>query len=579
MRPDLVGTTQPRPAGGRLPAGRGWVAVLVVGYLAQVGWRVFLSWPIVGPIAHVDEDGYLLGARVLAGGPHVTLPAWSIMRPIGYPLVLTPAYLLAQQPAHVYQIVHVINALLMATVFPLGYVLARKLFHLGRGWAAGVAFVAAALPSMVFFSQFALTEALLPELMLALLLLVYGVFASRQPVLCAVAAGALAGYAANTHVRGLVMLVVVTAVVGLGGWQRWLHRRVVLGYAASVAAVFGAGFLANHWLEGQLFPTGAYSANGRVFDRLTTIKGLGRVACDGAGQIWHLCTSTYGLAALGLAAAVAALIRREYTRPTRIVLGAALAMTVGVALATAAGTPNEGRVNNHVYGRYVAIFAGFWAIVGIAALLRSGWRRASWLVAGGIAITGLSLAAVLVYAGRRMAGETYVDFDAPELSFLSGDYDSLHIYRMTWFAIGFMVLFGVTLTGGRRRAIYALAATLALNLAAMVVITERISRAWVDNQYNSAIPQLVRNAGVRPGDSVSESSTVGWWVNVRHQHEVYWAAVPRFDSQGPPAGAPDFVVSGIGKPTDWDGTRYGYRLVLTYNEGANGIWAVWRRAS
>ena len=41
-----------------------------------------------------------------------------------------------------------------------------------------------------------------------------------------------------------------------------------------------------------------------------------------------------------------------------------------------------------------------------------------------------------------------------------------------------------------------------------------------------------------------------------------------------------YVVAGTdsGKPTDWDGTKYGYSLVLTYHEGNNGNWAVWRRS-
>jgi hypothetical protein len=100
-----VMATQPA-TDGRQRAGRGWLLLLLSGYLLQVGWRVYLSWPITGPIAHADEDGYMFGARVLAGGADATLPSWSIMRPIGYPLVLTPAFWLADQPVHVYQIIH-----------------------------------------------------------------------------------------------------------------------------------------------------------------------------------------------------------------------------------------------------------------------------------------------------------------------------------------------------------------------------------------------------------------------------------------------------------------------------------------
>ena len=55
-------------------------ALLVLGFLLHVAWRLFWALPQVGPIIHDDEDGYLFAARVLAGGPDATLPAWSIMR-------------------------------------------------------------------------------------------------------------------------------------------------------------------------------------------------------------------------------------------------------------------------------------------------------------------------------------------------------------------------------------------------------------------------------------------------------------------------------------------------------------------
>jgi hypothetical protein len=189
----------------------------------------------------------------------------------------------------------------------------------------------------------------------------------------------------------------------------------------------------------------------------------------------------------------------------------------------------------------------------------------------------LSLGAVLAYAGRKLSHESYVNFDAPELSFLSGDWTALHIYQMTGYAIGFMVIFGATLAAKSPRwlATLVLVATMALNVVAMVSITDHIGRTWSSEQYNASIPELVRDAGVRPGDSIAEASTVGWWVNLRHQHEVYWSALPRFPATGAPPGSPTFVVAGTGKPTDFDGTRYGYTLVLRYDEGGFGTWAVW----
>src|SRR5258705_3665662 len=64
----------------------------------------------------------------------------------------------------------------MAATFPLIYLFASRMFGLNRISSAGLAFVLSTLPSMVFFSQFALTDALLPAVVMTLLLLLYGMF-------------------------------------------------------------------------------------------------------------------------------------------------------------------------------------------------------------------------------------------------------------------------------------------------------------------------------------------------------------------------------------------------------------------
>jgi hypothetical protein len=571
-----------------------WWSVLAVGFVLQVAWRLHLSLPVSLPIAHGDEDGYLLGARVLAGGPAATLPEWSIMRPMGYPLLIAPVYWFVQQPEHVYIGVHIVDALLMALNFPLLYLLGRRLFGCERVWSAAIAFVLATLPSLVFFSEFALTDALVPELLLLLLLAVHGmVSGGRRAPWYGILAGLVAGYAANTHVRGLVMLVVLIGLVVLGWWRRWLDRATALAAGGATFAVYLAGYAVNSWLQKQLFPTGAVTVDGRVVNRLTTVHGLFRVIADGSGQMWHLCTSTYGLAALGLAAAIVQIFRREGPRPTRIVLGAALAMNVGIALATAAGIPDEQRVNNHVYGRYVALFAGLWSLVAVIALARASWRRSALLVAIGSWIILASVAVVEAYAGEKMRTEHYVNFDAPELSFLSGDFDHLHIYRMTALAIGLMGLYALLLTGWRsvrawdagrpvargRRAVVALGGTLVLNLVAMVAINDGTSLAWAAEQYGPGPAQLVRDAHVVPGSTIAEVAKMNWQINQRQQREVYWQPLEQFDpTRGAPPGRPTYVVAttGSGVGTDWNGKRYGYVPVLTCHETKTLTWVVWK---
>src|SRR5258708_6929221 len=55
-------------AAGSWATGRRWVILLALGWLVQVGLRVWFSRHQVMPLANPDETAYLVAARVLAGG-------------------------------------------------------------------------------------------------------------------------------------------------------------------------------------------------------------------------------------------------------------------------------------------------------------------------------------------------------------------------------------------------------------------------------------------------------------------------------------------------------------------------------
>ena len=586
---------RPRPAR--------WFALLTAGFLVQFAWRLYLAWPLVGPVAHADEDGYLLAARVLGGGANAYLPGWSIMRPIGYPLLLSPIHWFVDQPAEVYKGVHVINAILTALIFPLLYALARRMFDIARWPAAAIAFVLATLPSAVFFGEFALTDAFLPSVVLLLLLAIHGTFSAtgRTAVRWGALSGLIAGYAANTHVRGLVMLVVLGALVVLAVLRKWITWPTAIATGATAGVVYGLGKLANNWLESRMFANGSFAVGERIFDRLTSFNGVVGVAVDALGQIWHLSTSTWGFGAFGLVAAVFALVRREGPRANRIVLAVALAVTVFIAGATATGIPyeTEKRINNHVYGRYVAILATFWVLVGVVALLRASARRATQMAVASAALVAVTIGVVVVYWGSAMRTGSYVNFDSPELSYLTNDFRHLHYFEVTLIVMALIAFFGYVLpqrprlvrigaswwknrAGVSMIAAATLAAVMVFNLAGMVRITHHISQVWVNRDYHAGTPDLVRDAGVRPGDSVIQANSVSWMMVLRHQHEVYWEPLPTFDPvNGAPPGHPEWVVAstGTGKPTDWYGWNYGYKEVLRFPDGYAGTCVVWKAIS
>ncbi len=572
----------------RLP----WFALFTVGFAAQVAWRLYLSWPQTGPIAHPDEDGYLLAARVVGGGANAMLPGTSIMRAIGYPLLLSPIHWFVDQPADVYKGVHIINALVMALIFPLIYLLARRLFDVTRWPAIAIAFVVATLPSAVFFAEFALTDAVLPTVVLSMLLTLHGMFTpTRRAAVYGVLTGVIAGYAATTHVRGLVMLVVVAALMPVALLARWLPWRVAAAALASMSITYLAGRYANRWLESRMFADGSFDVEGRVFDRLTSLDGILRLTLDAAGQIWHLCTSTWGLAGLGLAAAVFTLIRREGPRSTRIVMAVAVVVTLGIAAATATGIPyeTEQRVNNHVYGRYVAILATFWVLVAVVTMVRATLRRGVRLAVVTAAFVGVTILAVALYWGDWMRRGSYVNFDSPELSFLMNDWSRLRYFRVSAVVGGLILLFALGLPRWRRRptrrpmtvlASITLVAVMLVNLAAMVRITHHISQVWLNRDYHSGTPDVVRDAGIRPGDTVMQANTVSWMADLRHQTEIYWQPLRSFDpTKGAPADRPQWVLAstGTGKRTDWYGWDYGYHEVLRFKDGYAGECVVWQR--
>jgi hypothetical protein len=563
------------------------LTLLVVGYVLLVAWRLYLSLPLTGPVVHDDEDGYMFAARVLAGGPEATLPTWSIMRPMGYPLLLAPVYWFVQQPVHVYMGIHVVNALISAANFPLLYVLGRRLFDTSRGWTAAVAFALSTLPTLVFFSEFALTDVVLPVMLLLLLVAVHEMVTGRRKILAGLGAGVVAGYAANTHVRGLVMLVLLVVLIGVGLWRRWFTVWSAVATGVGAALSYGVGFLVNRWLESQLFPgTGAFQPDDRVVGRITSFSGAIRVLGDGLGQIWYLCSATYGLAAIGIAMTIIMLIRRQGPLATRIVLGLSLATMLGIALATATGIPDEGRINNHFYGRYVSLYAGVWTLVAVIGLTRATARRA-------IATVGLAILVVLgtvgvtwLYSRGLWSKEVFVSFDAPELSFLSHDYHHLHVLWMTAMAIAGIIGFAVVLSGRliiqvwghtvlsgtRRTAIVLLCLVTLVNLVAMRSITNWVARGSQYAQYHPGPAQLVRDGHVPPGSSIVEADNVPWRINQRHQREVYWEQLHQFNYSGGPSGDPKYVIS----LSTWDGYNYGYVVDRVFTDPDKTTWMVWQ---
>ncbi|MDX6742373.1 hypothetical protein [Actinocorallia sp. A-T 12471] len=346
--------------------------MLLLGYLTQAAVRFLPARHSDGPVADPDETGYLVAARLLAGGPGTDFTGHTFYQ-AGYPLLLAPLYHLTDDPETVYRLTLAVNALLGALTFPLVYLLLRRLGQVG-GSALLTAWTAALLPATVLFTRYALADAILPTLLLTWLLALDhatqphpatpthraptrqlrpstrpvelparsaravtrpGAVTARPvqavpgagalltaPVWAAAWAGALAAGAAAVHARGAVVAVVHVAVLLVFAWR----RPPVLGVGLGVLAVgWAAGRALNGYVAASLYPGGARDLGGLLADRMFSVDGQLWAWSGAAGQLWYLVVATWGLGGVGLVAVVAA-VREPRFRAGAVAL---LAVTVG----------------------------------------------------------------------------------------------------------------------------------------------------------------------------------------------------------------------------------------------------------
>ncbi|MDL4817931.1 hypothetical protein [Actinomadura opuntiae] len=627
------------PRARRRPARRWPPWLMAAGFAAQVCVRLWFGRARTGPVANPDETGYLLAARLLAGGHGGDLSGHTFYQG-GYPLLLTPAYWFTHDPATVYTIVLAINAVIGAALFPLGHLAARR-FGLSRRAALPLAWGAALLPATTFFGEFALADAVLPTIVLAWLCLLQRPW--RQALERLPSAGAardrciaparpwgprsaikfsqartwlrsrsqrlnslggpvrgarylesvgrlsgagigrdvglasgVAAFAVGVHSRGEVVLAVhVAALVGLTVVGAVRRRRAVVAAGAAGLAVVAGGYAVasalNGHLRATLYPSGIRNLGAILQWRLTTGDGQAWALSGAAGQIWYLAVSTWGLGAIGLVAVIAVLVRRRALPADRAMAAVLLAVTFGIAYASSAALPDEHRVGNYAYGRYLSCVALVYALAGGAALIRAGLRRAAGLVAVAAAVVAATGLWVHLYAGERLRTYTFIGFDFPETSFLTGDRGALHLTAASLAALGLLCGFLVLVRLPRAGVVAAAGALAVTNLAALAFL------------FGTA-PDRVRPASPLPGaprGGVLADASVDWTVRTMLVHPVWWTRVGRIDvrRERPAPGVCTVVVArpnGTSPDATWPAHPAGWR---PYASRSPVGWVAWHDPS
>ena len=149
---------------------------------------------------------------------------------------------------------------------------------------------AALLPAALFYSQYALTDAIYPVLVLAWLLAVHNWLtapSARGRYLAAAGSGLLSGYAYAVHSRGAVMVAGFVLVGAFAWWRRLVPRGSAVAAAAALALPLGAAVLLNRHLSAVLYPSGPRTLAGEALIRLHTLRGTAFVLEFGIGQLWR----------------------------------------------------------------------------------------------------------------------------------------------------------------------------------------------------------------------------------------------------------------------------------------------------
>ncbi len=352
---------------------------LLGGSVALLALHLWLGLQMRGPLVFPDEAG-LLGhpGWFLGDDPLLQMGATSYYS-FGYSLFLVPAFAVLSDPDHLYTAAMVVNALLLTAVFPMLYLILRRILGVAPYPALLGAAAGAVYPAVTFAGNHAWTEPAAIPVFCALVLtawLMLTADARWQRMLF----GPCAALAYAIHPRFTGVVAVVLVLVGVAWWSGRIRHHT----AVTNTALLVAGFMVVRLVNSALFDARWAGGNDVIENSPEQLaRTLGdpgewrELAAMAVGQGWYLVVATLGLFVLG----VVVLARRTHPLIARtkaewrqapssslvagFVLLAALAMFVASIVFM---TVNRHRVDHLVYGRYNEAFLPVFLACGTAVL-------------------------------------------------------------------------------------------------------------------------------------------------------------------------------------------------------------------
>jgi hypothetical protein len=488
------------------------------------------------PLANPDESAYLIAARVLAGGPATDF-SYSTLYQGGYPLLITPVYWFTSNAVTVYHAVLLINAAVSALLMPLAYVTGRRL-GLVRPAAYAVAAVTALLPAGLFYSEYALTDAIYPVLVLGWLLAVHTWLTARSmrgQYAAAVGSALLAGYSYAVHSRGTVIVFSYVVVAALVAWRRLAPRRTAAAAALVLAGSVGVAWLLDRYLSCTMYPEGTRNLSAQMASTLHSVHGAINVFEMAAGQMWRLVLDSWGLAGIGLFAALAVIARPRFRADLRIMAALSVAVTVITAVTAPAALPAD-QSQTWASGRYLDGLIATFFVTGAVVLLRARPRFILICAGSTAALTVLAAIIVSVYAGSSLPAYSFpTAFNFGEPAVLTQNWNSASVWLATAVALGLLAVWVALALAARRWSAVILgvrvsrmlrglmvAGLAGVSLVAVTQMTSHISQGATPAQAQSTTG-FVAVTGLKPGDQIAVAFTVGVNIPATDVPYFYWA--------------------------------------------------------
>jgi hypothetical protein len=374
-----------------------WVVATVSGVAAAL-FHVWAASSATIPVLWTDELGYLANARILAGESALDLAGRSYY--IGWSLLITPFWLISDNPVTVYQAAVWLSALLGVMVIPAVATLAVQLGAArAQGFAIGA--VISLAPSRALFANFALAENMVTLLVALTAIAALKFHACRTTFWAAILAGT-AAFLFLSHGR----TVPIAAATALWfGWSavRGSRAPAIVGLLV-LAAISLSGFWLYRTVGGQLYPPGS-DREASAIDRMVQADWTA-VAISATGQVWYEYAVWLGFALLGALAVLAAMWREISSRRLGVATWATLGLS-GVLFVSATWVSRtiaagRDRLDIYSYGRYLEPYGATLAAMGLLLLVMGLNVRQRTIYAAGALV--LSLVFLAVNAQRAPLG-------------------------------------------------------------------------------------------------------------------------------------------------------------------------------